>query len=221
MSNREDKLIGTTKGEVKEMCRDMPPLELAIQFHGHICPGLLMGVRAAEFAREQLGVGPDRDEELVAIVETDSCGVDAIQAILGCTFGKGNLIFRDYGKNVYTIISREKGRAIRIAQKFGSLKGRDSERYHELARKNELTESETSEKENLLGVIFEKIMSSAFTDLFDWREVDVDIPVKAQIHSTIQCAGCGEGVMATRARETDQGWLCPTCLDQIGGKVSV
>jgi formylmethanofuran dehydrogenase, subunit E (EC 1.2.99.5) len=67
-----------------------------------------MGVRAAEFALEKLAVDPDVDEELVAVVETDSCGVDAIQSILGCTFGKGNLIFKDFGKNVYTIGSREK-----------------------------------------------------------------------------------------------------------------
>ena len=37
------------------------------------------------------------DEEIVAIVENDACGVDALQCVTGCTFGKGNLIFRDYG----------------------------------------------------------------------------------------------------------------------------
>jgi len=61
------------------MCKNMPPLELAIQFHGHICPGLLMGVRVAEFAQQYLDVSPDQDEELLAVVETNSCGVDAIQ----------------------------------------------------------------------------------------------------------------------------------------------
>ena len=31
------------------------------------------------------------DEEIVAIVENDACGVDALQCVSGCTFGKGNL----------------------------------------------------------------------------------------------------------------------------------
>jgi formylmethanofuran dehydrogenase subunit E len=196
---------------MKQMCKDMPPLELAIQFHGHICPGLLMGVRAAEFALKYLVVEHSYDEELVAIVETNSCGVDAIQAILGCTFGKGNLIFKDYGKNVYTIASRERGRAIRMAQKYGAAKGPESDRYRTLNRKSNLSADEASEKEYLLGVIFEKIMSMPFEDLFNWQEVNIDIPAKATIHSTVQCIQCGEGVMETRAEKTAQGWLCADC----------
>lgn len=198
------------------MCKDMPPLELAIQFHGHICPGLLIGVRAAEFARQYLQVDQAYDEELVTIVETNSCGVDAIQAILGCTFGKGNLIFKDYGKNVYTVASREKGRAVRMAQKFGATGGPESDRYRALGRKTDLSADEASEKENLLGVLFEKIMSMPFEDLFNWQEVNIDIPEKAQIHSTIQCDGCGEGVMETRAEKTDKGWLCAACRMKDG-----
>lgn len=200
------------------MCKNMPPLELAIQFHGHICPGLLIGVRAAEFVQQYLQVGHDSDEELVTIVESDSCGADAIQAVLGCTFGKGNLIFKDYGKNVYTVVSREKGRSVRMAQKFGATNGPDSDRYRILTRKTDLTDEEAGEKEYLLGVLFEKIMSMPFEDLFSWQEVNVDIPEKARIHATIRCDGCGEGVMETRAEKTEKGWLCATCRIQNGGK---
>ena len=116
----------------------MSPLELAIQFHGHICPGLLMGVRAAQLAMDQLSLERDRDEDLVAIVETDSCGVDALQAILGCTFGKGNLIFKDYGKAVYTVIDRSSGRALRIAQLRRASGGTAGQRYRELKGRTDL-----------------------------------------------------------------------------------
>ncbi|MDD3365329.1 MAG: FmdE family protein, partial [Syntrophomonas sp.] len=167
------------------MCKNMPPLELAIQFHGHICPGLLMGIRVAEFAQKHLDVSQDYDEELLAVVETNSCGVDAIQAILGCTFGKGNLIFKDYGKNVYTIASRDKNRAVRIAQKFKDRPDPDSARYRQLNHKVELTDAEVSEKENLLGVIFEKIMSMPFEEIFNWQEIEFDFPEKAQIYPTV------------------------------------
>jgi len=194
------------------MCKNMPPLELAIQFHGHICPGLLMGVRVAEFAQKHLDVNRDYDEELLAVVETNSCGVDAVQAILGCTLGKGNLIFKDYGKNVYTIASREKQRAVRIAQKFKDRPNADSVRYRELNHKEVLTEAEAIEKENLLGVIFEKLMSMPFEEMFDWKDVDFDFPQKAQIYPTVQCAVCGEGVMEPRAAKTEQGFICPSCV---------
>lgn len=194
------------------MCKNMSPLELAIQFHGHVCPGLLMGVRAAEFAQKKLDVSQDQDEELLAIVETNSCGVDAIQAILGCTFGKGNLIFKDYGKNVYTIASRDKNRAVRIAQKYKDQPDPAFSRYHELNHKINLTDNEAIEKENLIGIIFEKIMSTSFDELFNWQEISFDFPEKAAIYPTVQCAVCGEGVMESRAIKTEQGYICPCCV---------
>jgi len=200
------------------LCKDMPPLELAIQFHGHICPGLLMGVRVAEFAQEYLGVGRDYDEELVAVVETDSCAVDAIQAILGCTFGKGNLVFKDYGKSVFTIGSREKSKAIRFSQNIDALAEPQLSRFRELNQKNSLSSDEVAEKENLVGELFEKIMTASFEELFNWREVPYDIPPKARIHNTIRCAVCGEGVMETRVIISEKGELCPSCQAEIGGE---
>lgn len=193
------------------MCKNMPPLELAIQFHGHICPGLLIGVRAAELAQKQLGVGQDIDEELVAIVENDNCSVDAIQAILGCTFGKGNLIFKDYGKNVYIIATRDKQRAVRIAQRYGAIGGPANERFRALAGRHNLSQDEASEKETLIGEIFEKIMSMPVEELFTWQEVPLDLPDRAKIFKTLKCDNCGEGVMETRAVTSAGKVLCPEC----------
>jgi len=193
------------------MCKNMPPLELAIQFHGHICPGLLIGVRAAELAQKLLGVGQDNDEELVAIVENDNCSVDAIQSILGCTFGKGNLIFKDYGKNVYTIISRDSGRAVRIAQRFGSTAGAAGERFRELSGRPSLSDEEMGEKEILIGELFEKIMSMPAEDLFNWKEVAPETPDRASIRKTVCCDRCGEGAMETRTRTQNGETLCLEC----------
>ncbi len=82
---------------------DEETLTGAVHFHGHLCPGLALGIRATEIALEV--IGPHAvDEEVVAIVETDMCGVDGIQFLTGCTFGKGNMIHRDYGKNAYTFV---------------------------------------------------------------------------------------------------------------------
>ena len=61
-----------------------------VGFHGHECPGLAIGFRACEAAVEKLGVSFSKDEEVVCITENNACGVDAVQLITGCTFGKGN-----------------------------------------------------------------------------------------------------------------------------------
>ncbi len=45
-------------------------IEKARAFHGHLCPSLTMGVRAARVALREIGPH-SADEEVVAIVETD------------------------------------------------------------------------------------------------------------------------------------------------------
>ena len=68
--------------------------EKAVAFHGHTCGGLALGVRAAMEAQRRFGVERAEDEEIVGVTENDACGVDGIQVVLGCTLGKGNLIYR-------------------------------------------------------------------------------------------------------------------------------
>ena len=65
-------------------------MDKAIKFHGHACPGVVIGVLVAKYILEH-GNDFSIDEELVAVVENDNCSVDAIQALLGTTFGKGNV----------------------------------------------------------------------------------------------------------------------------------
>jgi len=89
--------------------------ERVIEFHGHECPGLAIGFKAALAAKEYLGCGDSEDEEIVCISENDACGVDAIQALLKCTVGKGNLIIRLTGKSVYHFYNRTNGKSIRLS----------------------------------------------------------------------------------------------------------
>jgi len=64
----------------------------------------------------------------VAIAENSSCSVDAIQELLGCTFGKGNLVFKDYGKQAFTFYSRDQGKALRVYFRSDFLEGMDRQR---------------------------------------------------------------------------------------------
>lgn len=77
----------------------------AIRFHGHFCPGLAIGLRAADWALNTLGHAGD--EDIVVVTETDMCGVDAIQALVGCTFGKGNLVYGTTGKTASVFMPQQ------------------------------------------------------------------------------------------------------------------
>ena len=84
-------------------------------FHGHICPGLSIGYKATKAAMHFLQQQQRaEDEELVAIVETDACSADAVQVLTGCTFGKGNFIYKDYGKMALTLMDRKTGKGVRV-----------------------------------------------------------------------------------------------------------
>ena len=105
----------------QEILRTDPDFQKCAEFHGHVCPGLAIGYRAAKAGMEWLSANRAEDEEVVAIVETDACGADAIQVLTGCTFGKGNFFHRDYGKQAFTLLGRKTGRGIRLALRAGAL----------------------------------------------------------------------------------------------------
>ena len=86
----------------------------SVEFHGHSCPGLIIGIKAAMYVMELFHEAFSEDEELVCVAENDACGVDAIQSILGCSVGKGNLLFRMRGKHAYTFYCRKTGQSARL-----------------------------------------------------------------------------------------------------------
>ena len=47
----------------------------------HECPGLAIGVKACEAAKEKLGLDFSPDEQVVCVTENDACGVDAVQVL--------------------------------------------------------------------------------------------------------------------------------------------
>jgi len=102
-----------------------------VEFHGHECGGLTIGYKASLYAIALLGLGLggggnagclSADEEVVCISENDACGVDAIQVILGCSIGKGNLLFHMRGKQAFTFFDRKSGKSLRLHDPPGILR---------------------------------------------------------------------------------------------------
>jgi formylmethanofuran dehydrogenase subunit E len=183
------------------------------EFHGHTCLGLAIGIRAAEVALRE--VGPhSADEEVVAIVETDMCGVDAIQYLTGCTFGKGNLIHLDYGKNAFTFIRRSDGKALRIVTRPDALGPPNPEHWplFERVRSGEATPEEQAHFGTLHGQRAQQVLDAPEEVLFEMREVEPRIPARARILTSLACDECGEMTMETRTRRFQGRTLCIPCF---------
>lgn len=92
-------------------------LQEAVAFHGHLCPGQVLGVRMAMAGCHALGIGEPKGmhKDLVVFVEIDRCATDAIQAVTGCSLGKRTLKHLDYGKMAATLVKATTGEAVRVA----------------------------------------------------------------------------------------------------------
>ena len=156
-------------------------------FHGHDCPGLAIGVRVCEAAIEKMGVSPALDEELICVTENDACGVDAVQALLGCTLGKGNLIYRATGKQAFTFVRRDNGRAMRFYFKSAN-KGMQRDQYQEY------------------------ILNAPLDELFDYKEVEMELLETARRFPSVTCAQCGEAVPEHKIRIQEGEPVCLPCF---------
>lgn len=195
----------------------LPPFEEVATFHGHICPGLAYGYRASEYAKECLDAVRAADEEMVAIVENDACMIDAIQYITGCTMGKGNLIFRDHGKPVYTFMLRNGEKAVRIAQKpaFGmdTLFPETADIQAKIAA-GTATAADMDRMQELRSAMIEKILTAPLDEIYECREVTPELPERARIFRSVSCAVCGEPVSEQRARVQDGKIVCIPCFNE-------
>jgi formylmethanofuran dehydrogenase subunit E len=199
------------------MERDIAAFDEVVRFHGHACPGLAIGYRAARAALEALCVDRPVDEELVAIVENDACGIDAIQYVAGTTMGKGNLIFRDFGKRAWTFINRRTGKAVRVAEKPEFFEQKSDPVLSELRAKvmaGSATSEEQKEFSKRSGQYIRDLLSFPAEEMFTIRNVTPEIPETARIFRSVTCAVCGESVAESRARLQDGKIVCIPCHDQ-------
>ena len=190
-------------------------VQQTIDFHGHSCPGLACGIRVSELIMTRFGTA--LDEEIVAVVENDMCAVDAIQFLTGCTFGKGNLIHLDYGKNAFTFYRRLDGKGIRIIMR-GDVFSEEGDELVALQKKM-ITDGLTPEEQKMLKEVKElrtkRIMGAQPEELFEIKPAKGPMPKKARILESVICQACGEMTMESRTRRFFGETLCIPCFEAM------
>ncbi len=187
--------------------------------HGHYCPGLAMGVRAGACAVRELGGRSTGMEEVVAIVETNSCFADGIQVVTGCTLGNNALIYRDYGKTAFTL-ARRNGEAVRIACKPGAFAIEDREPeamalFAKVVTERKGTEEDSRKLKRMWIDIAFKMMDGQDEELFAVSRMKVDVPEYAHIFASAKCCSCGESIMEPRAQLRNGQVVCLPCSGRM------
>lgn len=192
------------------MCMQTP-WEKTLEFHGKVCPGLVVGFRAAEAGMRELGVEAPGSVDVVAIVENQGCGADAVQVVTGCTFGKGSLIFHDYGKQVYTFIRRDTGQAMRVACRMEAFaRGGVLKDLYEAWRQAPTADSERA-LDRKREQMADQLMEMPEAELLDIRPVQVPAPTRPGMENTLRCSCCGEEVAENRTRTVAGQTVCLPC----------
>lgn len=187
-------------------------------FHGHSCPGLVVGIRAAELALQKFA-HVDK-EDLVAVVETDMCGVDAIQFLTGCTYGKGNLIHKDYGKMAFSFYDCSKNvgfRAVLRPDISGDI-GSELRSLMKIVETGLASPEERNRVQKLRNTLQEKYMKADLGEMFVVMDPGLPAPKPARILASLRCEACGEMAMESRTRRFDGKTLCLPCFEKVEQK---
>ena len=166
----------------------MKTLSDCVAFHGHECGGLTIGYKASLYAADLLELEFSEDEQVVCIAENDACGIDAIQVMLGCSIGKGNLLFRMRGKSAYSFYNRKTGKAVRLVLK---------------PRPEKITKEAS----------FAYYQACRPEEMFDVKEATIQLPEKAKLFDSYICDCCGEVTGANWIRLAGDRKLCLDCYE--------
>ena len=159
-----------------------------VAFHGHECGGLTIGWKASLYAIKLLELEFSEDEQVVCIAENDACGVDAVQVMLGCSIGKGNLLFHLRGKQAFSFYNRKNGKSVRLVLKPSpdGMSRAESFDYYQSCRPEEM---------------------------FAVKETTICLPEKARLFDSYICDCCGEVTGANWIRLAGGKKLCLDCYD--------
>ena len=157
-----------------------------VEFHGHSCGGLRIGYAAAEYAMKLLNISFSDNEQVVCISENDACGVDAIQVMLGCSIGKGNLLFHMRGKQAFSFYNRKTGTSVRLVLK---------------PKPEGMTREES----------FAYYQACKPEEMFDVKDTTIQLPEKARLFDSYVCDCCGEVTGANWIRLAGDKKLCLDC----------
>ena len=159
-----------------------------VAFHGHECGGLTIGYQASLYAIELLQLEFSADEQVVCIAENDACGIDGIQVMLGCSIGKGNLLFHMRGKQAFSFYNRKTGKSVRLVlkPKPAGMTREESFTYYQACKPEEM---------------------------FEVKETTIQLPEKARLFDSYTCQCCGEVTGANWIRLAGDKKLCLDCYE--------
>jgi formylmethanofuran dehydrogenase subunit E len=183
-----------------------------VNFHGHICPGIVVGYRASVLALETLGSSfRELGKTHLAFCENDVCGVDAVQYVTGCTLGNDMLIIDKRGKFAFSWLDKKTGAGIRVLLKAPLWATNEPLRLHRKVKEGTATEEEKKQWFKFRDQRGRELMELEDGELLEVQQVQAKFPGKARLFPFLTCAACGEAFMEPWAAIEEGRTYCKAC----------
>ncbi len=189
------------------------------EFHGHRCPFMPIGYRMGKIAMEKLGVEKVKDHGAFALSEMgvghpQTCMMDGIQAVTGCTYGKLMMERLNFGKVAMILYGPGKG-AVRVSAlpEFQDELGK-KEFFAYRKKGIEPSQIPPSVVEEAVKVVLETPEEKMFK-VETLKDFTFSRP-KSSFNKG-KCSSCGEYVFERYLRVLDGKQTCIPCAEKVRG----
>lgn len=185
----------------------------AVDFHRHLCLDIAVGYRAAEILVREMGDELKNMKEVVALVGNQTCALDAIQEITGCTFGKRNLILTQVGKPVYILQNTKTGNSVRAyCHYWDSFDHTEFRALRKAVKKPDASDEQKATLERMTKETIDKILAAPESELFQVSRTVLPAPKISGKYPASPCDTCGEHADEALLTEVEGKKLCKECF---------
>ena len=199
--------------------RKMPvhvPFQRVVDFHGHLCPDLVIGAKLCEYVQKLLSRESEGEERVSITAENCTSALDAIQVMLRATIGNQRLRVMDFGKHNYRLSFKAAKSGVRLSMKrqhYG-----DEDEYNRLEHdilNNQGTLDEMVQFQKLLDGRMKQLLGLTPEELFDVESIEPLQQPTEMVGVCLICSRCGEQVLSSRKIDHPYGPYCIPCFQKI------
>ena len=188
-------------------------LKRIADFHGHLCPDLVIGGKLCEYIQQRLPVDEPANGIAAIIAENCTSALDAIQVMLGITLGNQRLKVMDLGKHNYTIIPKSAAGSFRLVSNLQQYGNEDSYRWLSHKMMNDtIVMDEVVSLQIMIDERVKHLLNQPPESLFRRESVEKthQLPEVPSIYLT--CCQCNDPVLSSHAVEYGDRIYCMPCF---------
>ena len=191
-------------------------LKRIADFHGHLCPDLVIGGKLCEYIQQILPVSEPANGIATMIAENSTSALDAVQVMLGVTMGNQRLKVMDLGKHNYTIIPTKISDSFRMVLNHQNFK--DEEAYKRLSSKmigNTILMDEVVSLQIMIDERVKYLLRQPPESLFRIEPIERERQLPEVPTHYLTCCQCNEQVLGSHAVEYGDRFYCLSCFQTM------